>query len=177
MSLPLSSTPSALRILRQMVQRSKQMSQSPPPGVQHLTARIAYENPTAALEFLQRAFGFPERTTARLEGKGGLIIVAEVQIGDSYLMIGPAGAHAIASPKSTGLSTESLMVYVDDIDEHFRNAKAQGALIVEEPSDQYWGDRRYETRDLEGHLWFFHQRTKEVSRHEIEKIEATFRNG
>lgn len=52
------------------------------------------------------------------------------------------------------------MVCVDDVDEHFRVALANGAEIVSEAADQYWGDRRYEARNLEGHLWFFHERPR-----------------
>ena len=153
------------------------MPKSPPPGIQRVTTRIAYEDPAEAIRFLEQAFGFPERKEMRLEGKAGSIIVTEVQIGDAYIMIGPAGAHAMASPRSTGMPTESLMVYVDNIDQHFAQAKTNGATIVSEPSDQYWGDRRYEAKDLEGHLWFFHERTRDVPRSEIETIEATFKNG
>ena len=90
-------------------------------------------------------------------------------------MIGLAGSHDIASPATVGNSTESLMVYVEEIDAHFVRAKSTGAQIISETSDQYWGDRRYEAKDHEGHLWFFHEHTRDVSREEIEEIEAGFR--
>lgn len=151
------------------------MPQNPPPGVQYVTPRIACEDPNAALAFYQEAFGFPERAASRLEGANGSVIVTEIQIGAAYLMIGPAGSHDIASPKSTGMPTASLMVYVDDVDEHYRRAKAAGAGIVNPPTDQYWGDRRYEALDPDGHLWFFHQRTRDVPRSEIDAVEATFK--
>ena len=121
------------------------MPQNPPPGVQRLTPRIAYADPAGALAFLAAAFGFSERVDSRLEGANGAIIVTEVQIGDAYLMIGPDGAHDIASPQSVGMPTASLMVYVDDIDRHYAQAKAAGATIVNPPTDQYWGDRRLTT--------------------------------
>ena len=151
------------------------MPENPPNGIQRVTVRIAYEDPVSAVEFIERAFGFPEIPGQRIERADGSIILTEINVGDAYIMIGPAGSHEIASPKSLGLSTESLMVYVDDIDEHFATAKANGAVIVNEPADQYWGDRRYEARDIEGHLWFFHEHTRDVSREEIEAVEASFR--
>jgi len=49
-------------------------------------------------------------------------------------------------------------VYVDDVDKHYERAKAAGAEIHMEPTDQPYGDRRYDTEDLEGHNWFFAQR-------------------
>ena len=153
------------------------MVQNPPPGVQQLTTRLAYRDPQAALDFLEGAFGFPERKAARLEGVGGSIIVTEVQIGDSYLMVGSEGAHTMATPLATSGPTACLLVYVDDVDAHFARAQAGGATIIAEPGDQYWGDRRYEAKDPEGHLWFFQQRTRDVPQSEIDAIEAGFREG
>ena len=151
------------------------MPQNPPPGVQRLAVRLAYRDPAAALTFFDRAFGFPERRAARVEGAGGVLIVTEIEVGDSYFMIGSEGGHNMASPASTAGPTACLLVYVDDVDAHFTRAQANGAEIVSPPSDQYWGDRRYEAKDLEGHLWFFHERTREVPQEEIAAFEAGFR--
>ncbi len=150
------------------------MPENPPKGIQRITTRIAYEDPAAALAFLEAAFGFPEIPGQRLQRSDGSLILTEVKIVDAYLMVSSAGPHAIASPKTTGAPTESLMVYVDNVDEHFETAKNNGAHIVSEPADQYWGDRRYEAKDIEGHLWFFHQRTRDVPREEIDAVEAGF---
>lgn len=67
------------------------------------------------------------------------------------------------------------MVYVDDIDRHYEIAKNNGARIIAEPKDQYWGDRRYEALDLEGHKWFFHERVRDIPKEKIQAIEASFR--
>lgn len=112
----------------------------------------------------------------RLEGANNSIIVTEVQVGDAYVMLGRAGTHGLESPAKLGASTASLIVYVDNIDHHYQIAKDNGAHIISEPSDQYWGDRRYEASDLEGHVWSFHERTRDVSRAEIERIEAGFKD-
>lgn len=152
------------------------MLKSPPDGTQRVSIRLAYQDIPQALSFLEKAFGFPERKDKRLEGPHNSIIITEVDIDGSYIMLGPAGSHGIESPKKALASTESLMVYVDDIDEHFRVAEENGAEIIAKPSNQYWGDRRYEARDIEGHLWFFHQRVLEVPREEIDRIEAEFKN-
>ena len=146
-----------------------------PAGVQRVTVRLAYQNPHVAIKFLDDAFGFTEIPEKRLEGSSGSIIVAEIRIGDCYIMIGPSGSHSILSPSTLGSSSESIMVYVDDIDLHFERARDNGAEIVAVPTDQYWGDRRYEAKDIEGHLWFFHERTKDIPREEIEAIEASFK--
>jgi uncharacterized glyoxalase superfamily protein PhnB len=51
-----------------------------------------------------------------------------------------------------------LYVYVDDVDAHCELARVAGAVIVEEPADQPYGERRYRARDPEGHSWYFAQR-------------------
>ena len=45
--------------------------------------------------------------------------------------------------------------FVDDVDAHFRRARAAGATIESEPEDKDWGDRMYTVRDPEGHQWYF----------------------
>ena len=63
--------------------------------------------------------------------------------------------------------------YVDDIDAHFARAQAAGTKIISPPADQFWGDRRYEAEDPEGHLWSFHEHLRDVSKEK--KVEIEFR--
>jgi len=51
---------------------------------------------------------------------------------------------------------------VRDIDTHYRGAESEGAQIVMPLEDMFWGDRRYEARDLEGHRWHFAERASEI---------------
>ena len=51
----------------------------------------------------------------------------------------------------------------ESLDKHFRQAKESGAKILEEPQDQFYGDRRYATEDPEGHHWFFAQHVRDVA--------------
>jgi uncharacterized glyoxalase superfamily protein PhnB len=120
--------------------------------------RLAYRDEVAALEFLVRAFGFTERREARMEHPDGTL--AWLQIGDGVVMIGRAGEHrhGLRSPLDAGGPTALVNVAVHGIDEHHRRARAQGARIVTEPEDMFWGDRRYEALDLEGHRWHFSER-------------------
>jgi uncharacterized glyoxalase superfamily protein PhnB len=73
------------------------------------------------------------------------------------------GGHELRSPDSVGGISIGLKVYVDDLDEHFHQAKAAGATIVTEPEDGFWGGRIYRARDLEGHLWEFSQRGRDLA--------------
>ena len=112
---------------------------------------LYYEDGAAALDFLTRAFGFEE--TMRMEGEGR-IQHAEARLGDDVVMLGWPGQE-YRSPRSAGHSSAGVHVYVDDVDAHFERAKAAGAEIVMEPTDQEYGDRRYDAKDPEGHFWSF----------------------
>jgi uncharacterized glyoxalase superfamily protein PhnB len=130
--------------------------------------RLAYRDEKAALEFLTRAFGFTERREARMEHPEGML--AWLEIGDGVVMIGRAGEdhHGLHSPLDGGLTTAMVNVYVEDIDAHFRRARAQGAHIVTPPEDMFWGDRRYEALDLERHRWHFTERLADIQRRSSE---------
>ncbi len=143
------------------------MVQNPPEGSPRILARLAYEDVASGVGFLERAFGFRERKDARIENPDGSIALTEMDVVDSRIMVGAVGAHGIGSPKRVGVATQALIVYVDDVDRHFERAKAAGADVISEPEDQFWGDRRYEARDAEGHLWSFHEHTRDVSRDEM----------
>jgi PhnB protein len=126
--------------------------------------RLAYRDEMAALEFLTRAFGLVERREARMEMPEGML--AWLEIGDGVVMIGRAGEvqHGLASPLEAGVATAMVNVYVADVDAHYRQAEAEGARIVMELEDMFWGDRRYEALDIEGHRWHFAQRLSESRR-------------
>jgi len=131
--------------------------QNPPPGVPQIVPQLPYEDVLAAVDFLERAFGFREREEARLEHQGG--VHTEMELGTGRIMLGGPGGHGTFPPKGGGNPSVHLTVYVDDVDAHFARARAAGARIVEEPQDKFWGDRCYEAIDLEGHRWRFHQHT------------------
>lgn len=145
------------------------MVHNPPIGAPRIFARLAYKDIDEAICFLEAAFGFSERVDARTTDGSGRVMLTELDVLDSRIMVGHEGAHGIASPKTLGGSTHALIVYVDAIDDHYAQAIANGAEIVSTPSDQFWGDRRYEAKDNEGHLWSFHQHMRDVSAEEMKK--------
>jgi len=147
-------------------------SKPTPRGWPRISSAVFYEDASAAIDWLCRAFGFEVRL--KVEGEGGRIEHSELTFGDGLIMVGSIGkvreradrAFA-ASPRATaGLNTQSLCVCVDDADEHWARAKAAGAQVVSEPNtkdygDEYWADRSYEVVDLEGHHWWFMQRVRD----------------
>jgi uncharacterized glyoxalase superfamily protein PhnB len=129
--------------------------------------RLAYDDEVAALEFLVRAFGFVERREARMEddeGKWGML--AWLEYGDGVVMIGRAEheIHGLHSPRETAHPTCMMNVRVDDVDAHYERAQREGARIVMELNDAFYGYRRYEALDLEGHRWHFTEPLESVRR-------------
>jgi len=129
-----------------------------------ITPYLYYEDVAAALAWLARAFGFRERL--RMPGPDGSVMHAEMQLADGVVMMGRPGPD-YRSPKRLGQVTQSLYVYVDDVNTHFRRAKDAGAKVIEEPADQFYGDRRYGAEDPEGHVWYFAQHVRDVSPEEM----------
>jgi len=133
-----------------------------------IVPQIPYVDVRAALSFLQRAFGFREIPTARLVSADGMIDHTMLAFGGGVIGIGPEGHHGTISPKSGGIETQYISVYVDDVDAHYERAIAAGARIATGLGDYAWGDRPYEAHrtyealDLEGHRWRFHQMLREM---------------
>jgi uncharacterized glyoxalase superfamily protein PhnB len=127
--------------------------------MQTITPYLLYEDVDAALSFLSEAFGFEE--VLRYTGEGGYVNHAEMKLGDGKIYLGDPGDD-YRNPKKAG-TTFGTYVLVDDVDGHFERAKTAGAEIVEEPTDQEYGERRYIAVDPEGHQWYFAQPMREVA--------------
>ena len=136
------------------------MVDNPPAGMPRITPYLLYHDVEVALRFLAEAFGVGERM--RLPGADGRIMHAEMSCADGVVMMRNPGA-GYRNPKEVGETTQMLYVYVDDVDAHCQQARAAGAPILQEPEDQFYGDRNYRTEDSEGHQWTFAQHVRDVS--------------
>jgi uncharacterized glyoxalase superfamily protein PhnB len=65
--------------------------------------------------------------------------------------------HHLHSPAEVGRATVMINVGVDDIDAHYEHARREGAAITMPIEDAFYGYRRYEADDLEGHHWHFQE--------------------
>jgi uncharacterized glyoxalase superfamily protein PhnB len=126
---------------------------------QTITPYLLYADVAAALDWLARAFGFEE--VLRYTGEEGYVNHAEMRIGDASIYMGDPGDH-YRNPKQLGQDTVGIYVLVDDVDAHFERAKAAGAEILKPPTDQEYGDRRYDVADPEGHRWYFATHVRDV---------------
>jgi PhnB protein len=128
------------------------MADAIPEGYQTLTPYLTVDDAAAAIAFYGRAFGAKERT--RMAGPDGKIAHAELEIGDSVVMLSdPFPQFATKSPKELGGTSVGVFMYVENVDDVFRQAVDVGATPLREPEDQFWGDRFGSVTDPFGHSW------------------------
>ena len=134
-----------------------------------LSSALSYRDPKAALKWLERAFGF--ETFMVIMDADGNQVHSEMRFGDGVIMVGGEWSDDHKSPASLGAkNTQTVHVQLsEDVDRHCARAKAAGAEIIQQPDTQFYGDRTYRARDVEGHIWTFGQTVKQVSREEAEK--------
>jgi uncharacterized glyoxalase superfamily protein PhnB len=113
---------------------------------------LVYPDVGAASDWLCGAFGFSERWRAGshralLEFRTGAVMLGEPQHQDG----------SEDRPPRHGESSHSLMVRVDDVQDHYERAKQHGAQIVRGPVDFPYGERQYTAEDIGGHRWTFSQ--------------------
>jgi PhnB protein len=139
-----------------------------PEGYHTLTPYLAVDDATAAIDFYGRAFGAKERL--RMPGPDGKIAHAELEIGDSLVMISdPFPQSTAKSPNELGGTSAAIFAYVDNVDELTQQAVDAGATLVSPPEDQFWGDRFASVQDPFGHSWQIATHVEDVSPEEIEK--------
>ena len=125
--------------------------------------RLVYSDEAAALEHLTRVFQFTERREARMgDSADDEGMLAWLEFGDGVVMIGRASpaardVHHLYSPGEVGRATVMINVSVNGIDAHYAHAIAEGAAITMPIEDAFYGYRRYEADDLEGHHWHFQE--------------------
>ena len=146
---------------RQKEQLMSTIAQEPETSIRmpDLFPRLAYADEFAALEYLVRVLGFTELREARMEHEwdGRQQMLAWLRLGAGIVMIGHANhdVHRIYAPGEVGHTTAIFHVNVHDIDTHYARAVEQGADITMALQDAFYGERRYEATDLEGHRWHF----------------------
>ncbi|MDB5423214.1 MAG: glyoxalase/bleomycin resistance protein/dioxygenase [Phenylobacterium sp.] len=133
-----------------------------------LMSAICYQDPKAALRWLEQAFGF-ELFMLIEDGEGNLAH-SEMRFGAAVVMIGNEWTDDHKSPKSIGgKNTQTVHIQIEtDVDAHCERARAAGAEILMAPATQFYGDRTYRCRDPEGHIWTVAQTVEAVTREQAE---------
>ncbi len=120
---------------------------------------IAYRSVHEAIAWLTNAFGFAEHYRY---GPPDSPQGAQMRLGDAWIML-TSTRPGRTTPAEVGQWTQSLTVFVDDVDAHFARAKAAGVKIVEDLNETAYGERQYGAEDLDGHHWLFSQHARDVS--------------
>ena len=114
-----------------------------------------YQDAHAAIDFLERAFGFERHAVHESDG---VVNHAELRVGSSGMIMLSTrreNPYGLSAPREVGGLTGSVYVVVEDPDAHHERAVAAGAQIVQELTDQDYGSRDYSARDPEGYVWHF----------------------
>ncbi len=122
-------------------------------SVQTIFPALRYRDARAAIEWLDRAFGF--ELHAVHEGPGGTIGHAELALDDAMIMLGSVPDDDDSDDSKPPPGGTSIYVFVDDVDALAERARAAGADVVRGPLDTDYGSREFGVRDLEGHSWSF----------------------
>jgi PhnB protein len=137
-----------------------------PEGYHTVTPYLAVDDASAAIEFYKRAFGAAERM--RMPGPDGKIAHAELEIGDSLIMLSdPFPQSQTKSPKELGGTTGGVFLYVEDVDAAFQRATDAGATVEMPLEDMFWGDRFGSVMDPFGHHWSLATHKEDLTEEEI----------
>jgi len=119
---------------------------------------IVYEDVDLASRWLALHFGFVEhyRYGAPDNPSG-----AQMRFGHAVFMLRSTRAGC-TTPALSGFYTQSLTVFVDDVDAHYARARKEGAKIVEELHETEYGERQYGVVDYDGHHWLFSRHARDV---------------
>jgi uncharacterized glyoxalase superfamily protein PhnB len=123
---------------------------------------VSYRDLPTAIDWLVKHFGFVEQyhytdsTTGKISG-------AQLRLSNAYVMANAAKVANASMPVELGYNLQSLTIFFDDVDAHYRKVKSTGIRLVEQLHETVYGELQYAAQDLEGHLWIFSQHAKDLS--------------
>ena len=142
-----------------------------PAGYHSVTPYLSIRGAAQAIDFYKKALGAKE--IMRMPGPDGKVGHAELQIGDSRVMLADEyEAIGFLSPQARGGTTVTLHVYVKDCDAMMTRATAAGAKVTRPVQDQFYGDRTGSIEDPFGHVWHLATHKEDLSMSELKKRAA-----
>src|SRR5918995_6410207 len=137
-----------------------------PEGYHTVTPYLAVDDAAEAIEYYKKAFGAKERV--RMDAPGGKIGHAELEIGDSLVMLSdPFPQASTRPPKELGGTSVNVFMYAEDVDAVVKKAVDAGATVTMEVADQFWGDRLGTVTDPFGHTWSIATHVEDLTPEEI----------
>jgi PhnB protein len=145
--------------------------QAIPDGYPRVIPYLCVDGAEAAIAFYSSVLGATERM--RMPAPGGMIGHAELELGDSLIMLSDEFPEmGQRSPKTVGGTPVTMSVYCEDVDAVFNKAVEAGATVVQAPETQFYGDRSGQFEDPFGHRWNVASRVEDVSPEEIRRRAA-----
>ena len=123
-----------------------------PKGYNSVTPYLVVGNAAEAIDFYVKAFN--AKVVMRMDKPGGKVAHAELQVGDSKIMLGDECPEMNAlSPKAYGGCAVGIHLYVKDVDSVLDRAVKAGAKLARPAEDMFYGDRIGSVEDPFGHKW------------------------
>lgn len=138
-----------------------------PEGYHSLTPTLVCKGAARAIDYYKEVFHAKEIT--RMTGPGNSIGHAELQIGDSRLMLSDEFPGMASAPGPTPITSSAICLYTDNVDAVFERAVKAGAKVEMPLDNQFWGDRFGKIRDPFGHQWALAQHVEDVAPAEMER--------
>jgi uncharacterized glyoxalase superfamily protein PhnB len=133
---------------------------SVPEGYHTVTPYLVADDAKKLIEFVTRAFD--AKVLEEMRREDGSIMHAELQIGDSRVMLGQSSEQHKAMPCG-------IYLYVPDTDATYKKALAAGGISTMEPADMFYGDRNAGVKDQNGNSWWIGTHVEDVSPEELKK--------
>ncbi len=143
-----------------------------PEGYHSITPSIVCKNAARAIDFYKEVFQAKE--LGRMTGPGGTIGHAELQIGDSRLMLSDEFPGIAQAPGAAPITSCALFMYTENVDALFDRAVKAGCKVEMPLANQFWGDRYGKVRDPFGHQWGLAQHIEDVPTDEMKKRSDAF---
>jgi PhnB protein len=158
-----------MRIIEEEDRMASKSKPNPiPDNYRRVTPCLIVRDGTKALEFYAEVFGATERM--RFPGPDGGVAHAEIEIGDSVLIIEDESPYrGTKAPPSGGLpgTPAFQFIYVEDVDAVIARAVELGATVQRAAEDQFYGDRDGYIVDPFGHGWTVASHVEDVGPEEL----------
>ncbi|MCI0536799.1 MAG: VOC family protein [Verrucomicrobiales bacterium] len=142
-----------------------------PDGYHAITPYLHLRRAAEAIEFYKKAFGAKE--CVRMPGPNGQIMHAELQIGDSMIMLADESPEMGArGPETIGGTSFTIALYVENVDAVYAQAIHAGAKQMRPLENQFYGDRAGSVLDPFGHQWHIATHVEDVPPEEMERRAA-----
>jgi PhnB protein len=145
-----------------------------PEGYHSISPAITCKDAARAIDFYKSVFGATE--IMRMSGPGGVIMHAELRIGDSVIFVNDEIPGMAAAPSGSSLNPVYLFLYTEDVDSVYNRAVAAGCKVTMPLDNMFWGDRYGKFNDPFGHSWGVATHVEDVAPEEMKRRSEEWTN-